>query len=116
MAVQDITLLDDEEKKHAEEIAKNITAATGDTVTMSQLVPAFNQHPLPQFAQTQPDPQDAQSSDQSDDTHIAKAESEVIDVLKGWSGKPRTAPASDFLKSKMKWLSKKNKGADVTLK
>jgi hypothetical protein len=113
MAVQDVTNLDDEEKKHAEEIAKNISSATGDLVSINQLVPAFNQHPLPQFAQTQP--QD-DSDDSQDNQEKPQVEPEVIDVLRGWQGKPRTAPAKDFLASKMKWLSKKNKGAEVTLK
>jgi hypothetical protein len=108
-----VTYRDDEEKKHAEEIAKNLAHATGDVVNIDQLVPVTEQHPLPQFAQT--DVTEEKAGDQQAGHHETHGQ-EIVDTIKGWQGKNRTGFAKDFLKEKMAWMKKKNKGEEVTLK
>lgn len=108
MATQDITHKDDEEKKQIENISNQITAATQNYVSPQDITPTQSTHPLPTIVQSQPPTEEK--------TEEPKEEPEVVDIIKGFQGKMRTGNSGDFLKSKMGWLSKKNKGAPVTLK
>lgn len=98
-------LVDDLENEHKDKIASHIQAATGQPHSPAQVTPATVQPPVVQV-----DPNSISREEASRD------ESELEDMLRGMQGKPRTGRAADFLKEKMKWLSKKNKGAPVTLK
>ena len=101
-----IVLLDDEERKHQQQVANNLTDALNVPHHVSNVAPASTQTPVVQV----------DDSASSDGDPIQRDESELEDVIRGFRGKSRTAPAAGFLNEKMKWLSKKNKGAKVTLK
>lgn len=83
-----ITYTDGREKDHLEKIAKHVGEATGDQVAAQELEPVKNKNPL--------------------------NDSEIVDLMEGLQGKPRTAKASDFLKDKLNWLKKKH-GSGVKL-
>jgi hypothetical protein len=99
-----------EEQRQIAQIANHLTQATNQFHGVEQLTPAQNTSPIPAFAGELKQPEHLSTEEGLD------KEPEWQDNLKGWQGKIRTGKANDFLKSKMKWLSKKNKGADVSLK
>lgn len=103
-----VTLVEEEEKKKLNQIAQELTSATQNYHAPEDLVPHHQKTPLPELVES--------SSPPKEDNKAEGHEPEVIDVIKGFQGRMRTGPAKDFLKSKMKWLSKKSGGAPVTLK
>lgn len=92
-----ITYTDGREKNHLDQIAKNVSEATGSEVTSKDVEPIKNQHPLPQFIHP-----------------VSEKLEEAADLMEGLQGKPRTAKASDFLKDKLNWLKKKH-GSGIKL-
>jgi hypothetical protein len=102
---------DQEEQKKIGQIADQLTQATNNAHTAAQVTPAQNTIPI--FAGPLAVPQQIGDQDAEVST---KREPEIVDVIKGYQGRMRTGEAKDFLKEKMKWLSKKNKGAEVDLK
>ena len=101
-------LTEDREKHHLKQIAQHLTEATNNQVLPANLVPTKNINPLPQF--DHPVEQKTASSPQQKET----MEEEVMDVVEGLQGKPRTGRAIDFLKDKLLWMRKKH-GNDVKL-
>src|SRR6266508_4601555 len=107
MAAQDdITLTDQDEQRQLNQIASHLTQATQNYVAPTQVTPPVNQHPIPQLVQV---PMEEEEKKEVKET-------ELQDIVKGLQGKPRTAPSSDFLQAKMRWVSKKGGGVGVKLK
>ncbi|MBI2022382.1 hypothetical protein HYS97_00840 [Candidatus Daviesbacteria bacterium] len=90
------------EKQHINQIATQLQNATNNNIDPSSLVPAASKNPLPQFEHplTQVDKKQPEPAKSFND-------SELMDVMEGLQGKPRTAPAANFLKDKVAWMKKK---------
>lgn len=95
-------------KQHLSQIADLTTSETGNPTAINDVQPAFEQHPLQGVAQS--------IVNISDPTlgRTDENESEVVDIIKGLQGKPRTGQAIDFLKQKMQLLALKT-GQKVSL-
>lgn len=83
-----IIYTDEQDKNHLDQIARHTGEATNSQVLPQDLKPVRNKNPL--------------------------NDSEIVDLMEGLQGKPRTAKASDFLKDKLNWLRKKH-GLQVKL-
>lgn len=102
-----IRLTEDEEKKHIYELTQKLTEATNQQVHPHEVIPIKNQHPLPQFEHP--------LALQPGDKDVSKTPDHgILGVIEGLQGKPRTANAIDFLKSKLSWMKKKY--GEVTLR
>ncbi len=104
------------ENRHLNEIASQLTQATNSQVKLQDVLPVINQHPLPQFAPPAEvaSPPIAQENTNEDKGSIYSPDSDFADFMEGMQGRPRSAPAMDFLKDKLDWMKKKY-GGDVKL-
>ncbi len=90
------------------QIAEQSNQATGSNIPVAIFNPAIHHEPLDENAQVY-------LKQQKQEEEHEKKSDDVEDLMQGLRGRPRTAPAIDFLKDKMKWLAKKS-GRKVTLK
>ncbi len=98
--ISDVQFTDQTEKQHVQEVAKHVGMATNALVDPNNLTPIINQNPLPQF--TQPVLVEETTSSNNN-----QPDSGITGLMEGMQGKPRNAPASSFLKSKLEWMKKK---------
>ncbi len=105
-----VVKVDDEEKKHLENLAQNVTLATDQKTGVPEIKPIIEQHPLTE--ETQKEAEEFHQDQQDDSGEKVSKLSYIIPALQK---KVRTTQAANFLGKKMEWLSKKT-GGDVTLK
>lgn len=99
-ALDPVIYTDDVDDTHAQTIADQLSQALRRPIDPSDVKPAANQ-PL-----TLADQQEVDQEDQP--------EPEVVDLMRGLQGKPRTAPAQKLLQEKKRMLEKKY-GREINL-
>jgi hypothetical protein len=112
-------IVEEGEKEHLNRLASHLAQATNSQVKLQDIQPVINQHPLPQFAppaasaQVLPEQQGSTESGQFGHETLSAAadkdpsDSDFVDFMEGMRGRPRNAPAIDFLKGKLNLLKKK---------
>lgn len=90
--------------QHLGAIADSTTQATGNQTEVQDIQPQTDQHPLQGVTQSIVNISDPALE------KIPDNESELVDIMKGLQGKPRTGNALDFLKEKMQLLESKSGG------
>ena len=93
--------IDDQDDKHLEDLAQNVTLATNDKTGIPSLKPMIDQEVLSK--ETQQEAEDFVDQDKE-----TKQESALSNLIPALQKKVRTTRASNFLQEKMEWLGKKN--------
>jgi hypothetical protein len=111
--------IEEGEKKHLSELATHLSQATNSQVKLQDIQPVLNQHPLPQFAPPAASSDQILSGPQGEGEngqvqYKETPDSDLEDFMEGMRGRPRSAPAIDFLKGKLNLLKKKY-GSNVQL-
>ncbi len=109
-----IIYTDQQNQQHVEQIAQHLSQAVNAPVDPYQVIPTLEQHPLdPATREGLPDPE----KDHLEEEGQPKVkDSDLHDIMQGLQGKPRSAPAQNFLKAKMAWVARRYKDAKVGLK
>lgn len=111
-----VAYTDDAANQHLNQINQNVAQVTGTPQSISQVVPPVDQQPLNDLSEYGLGNQIAPSDP---DKNITPGHSDITpqidEVINGMQGRPRSTQATNFLKEKLKWLSKKT-GQSVTLK
>lgn len=111
-----VTYTDDAQSAHLTQINAHVAQATGTPTPAASVVPPTDQQPLDDLSEYG---LGTQASSHSIEENVTRGGSditpEIDEVINGLKGRPRSTHAANFLKEKIKWLSKKT-GQNVTLK